>query len=462
MRFSNPTALIALLAALLAVSCSTAKHCAEPQIDMPEQFAADTASVDSVTLADVAWWSVYTDTLLQNLITKTLKNNKDMLIASERVEEMRHLHRMDKADLLPSLSARAGGDHEWENYGGDNPKSMPEPTARLDMAWEIDLWGKLHHATRKGAAEYLASVEARRAMQMSLIANVAKAYFELIALDNQLQIVQQTVETRRVGVQQAKLRFEGGLTSETSYQQAQVELATAAAKIPELKRKITVKESQISLLAGSYPDSIARKASNATIVAGAALPIGLPSSLLLRRPDLRQAEAKLQAAEAAVGIARAERLPKLTINLAAGWENDEFATFLQSPLFYAAGNMMAPVFAFGKRQAKFKAAVATYNQERYNYEKAVLTAFKEVYDAVVSYHSARENTVLMRALKEATDKYVTLAQLQYLNGVIRYIDVLDAHRKDFTAQIDLSNAICEESLAFVALYKALGGGWATE
>ncbi len=443
--------------AATAVSCSPSKHCANPDVDMPETFGLSAS--DSVTIADMEWWKMYSDTLLQNLIHKTLEYNKDMLIASERVEEMRLLHRVKKADLFPSLSARLGNDHEWENYGGDKPVSSPELVARIDFSWEIDLWGTLRWASKKGAAEYLASVEAQRAMQMTLIAEVAKAYFELIALDNQLQIVHQTVTTRKEGVAQAKLRFEGGMTSETSYQQAQVELATAAATIPDLERSIAIKESQISLLCGSYPDSIARRRSKVAAVSEADLPIGIPSYLLQRRPDLRQAEAKLRAAEAAVGIAQADRFPKLVINLAAGFENNEFKTFLQSPLFYAAGNFVAPLFSFGKRKAKFEASIAAYNQEKLAYEKAVLEAFKEVYDAVVTYRSARENTVLMRDLRDATKKYVDLAQLQYLNGVISYIDVLDAHRRYFTSQIGLSNAISSESLAFVSLYKALGGGW---
>ncbi len=450
-----------LLAVFLAISaiisCSPSRHCAKPELNMPDSFTL--MDFDSTTVADMEWWKVYGDTLLQNLINRTLENNKDMLMASEKVAQMRQAKRIAASGMWPSVTAKGGGDHEWENYGGNDPSSAPEPTLRADLAWEIDLWGNLRWAYKKGAAEYLASVEAQRAMRMTLIAEVATAYYELVALDNQLLIVNQTLQTRKEGVAQAKLRFEGGITSETSYQQAQVELATAAAEIPELQRKIAVKESQISLLAGSYPDKVARNKSKVTMLSDSELPVGVPSELLLRRPDLRQAEARLKAAEAAVGVAQADRFPKLVINLAAGFENDEFETFLRSPLFYAAGNIVAPIFSFGKRKAKFDAAVSAYNQEKLAYEKAVLSAFKEVHDAIITYHTARENTVLMRNLREATRKYVDLAQLQYINGVIRYIDVLDAHRKDFTAQIDLSNAISDESLAFVSLYKALGGGW---
>ncbi len=449
--------LVLLLVAALATSCSPTKHLARPELNMPERFTL--AGSDSTTIADMEWWTVYTDTLLQQLIRQTLEHNKDMLMASERVEEMRLLHRVEKANLFPSLGIKAGGDHEWENYGGDAPGSSPELSAKLDLAWEVDLWGSLRWASRKGAAQYLASVEAQRAMRMTLISSVATAYFELVALDRRLQIVHRTLRTRREGVKQAKLRFEGGITSETSYQQAQVELATAAAQIPELERQIAVKESQISLLAGSYPDSVKRQAAGVASLTGDLLPVGVPSELLQRRPDLRQAEARLRAAEAAVGIAHAARFPRFTINLAAGFENDEFNTFLSSPYHYAVGNVVAPLLTFGKRKAKYKAAVAAYNQEKLAYEKAVLTAFKEVHDAVVTYRSARENTIQMENLYQATQKYVDLARLQYINGVILYINVLDAQRRNFSAQISLSDAISAESLAFVALYKALGGGW---
>ncbi len=461
MSKNNKITILTLLLGCLLAACSPAKHCAAPELNLPNTF--DQIERDSITIADLEWWSIYTDTILQNLIHKTLLRNKDMLIAAEKVEEMRHLHRIDRSSLAPSLDLKLGGDHEWTNPGGeggiDALVSDPEITAKLDLAWEIDLWGGLTWKNRQGAAKYLASVEAQRAMRMTLVAEVATAYFQLIALDNQLLIVQQTLKTREESVELAKLRFDGGITSETSYQQAKVELATTAAAIPDLKRKIAIKESQIALLAGSYPTAIERRVSKVSMIKEDELPIGLPAQLVLRRPDLQQAEARLRAAEAAVGVAQANRLPKLTINLAAGLENDEWKAFLRSPLFYTAGNIVAPLFDFGKRKAQFEAAVAVYNQEKLAYEKAVLVAFKEVYDAVVTYRSARENTVLMRNLRDATQKYVDLARLQYMNGVIRYIDVLDAQRKNFTASIDLSNAITQESIAFVSLYKALGGGW---
>lgn len=445
-------------AVALLASCSPAKHCAEPDLALPSTFFAE-EHADTTTLADIQWWNLYSDTLLQNLIMQTLERNKDMQIAYQRVEELRQLHRIAKAGMFPSISAQTGGDHEWTWKDGGSVKSDPEPMLKADISWEVDLWGVFRWSNRKAAAEYLASIESQRAMQMTLIAEVAKSYFELIALDNQLRIVNRTLITREEGVSQARLRFEGGLTSETSYQQAKVELATTASEIPGLRRKIALKESQISLLAGSYPDSVKRSSVAEISMDYEQVPYGIPSGLLKRRPDIRRAEQNLMAAQAAVGVAQAARFPTFTINLSGGFENDDFKAFFQNPILYAAGKLVAPLFSFGKKQAKFKASISAYNQSALEYEKTVMEAFKEVNDAVITYRSAKENTVLKKNLMDATKKYVDLARLQYINGVITYLDVLDAQRKFFSAQVEMSTAICNEYLAIVDLYKVLGGGW---
>ncbi len=442
---------------VLSTACSPAKYCTEPDLSLPASFG--TGQADSTTLADTEWWTIYSDTLLQNLIRQTLEYNKDMLIASERIEEMRHRYRIEKSGLWPSLSARAAGNHEWTDYGGNGTVSDPQIDLKLDVSWEIDLWGNLRWASRKSAAEYLSSIEAKRAMQMTLIAEVATAYFELIALDNELRIVNRTLVTRQEGVHQAKLRLEGGLTSEVPYQQALVELASTASEIPDLKRKIAIKESQICILAGSYPADVERASSLNTAAFEADVPIGVPSYLVRRRPDVRRSEQELIAAMAAVGVAQAERFPKFTINLTAGFENDEFVSFFRSPWFYTAGNLVAPLFSFGKRKARFKAAISRYNQAKLSYEQTVLEAFNEVYDAVISYSTARENYALMKTLRDASMKNEDLARRQYIQGAIDYLNFLDAQRKYFDAQVGLNDAVCGEYLALVTLYKALGGGW---
>ncbi len=448
---------IFILGALLLASCSVQKKCKSPELNLPEQIVA--GHTDSLALSDKKWWEVYQDSTLCVLIDRTLQNNRNMQSAEAYVRQMEQLHRISKTALAPAFGAVAQYERKTTDYSDRPFKEEPKLGLKATMSWELDLWGNLRWSKRKGAAEYLASVEAARAMQMSLIAEVATAYFELVALDHELETVRRTVETREESVRQAKLRFEGGLTSETAYQQAKVEQASASAMIPDLELRIAQKENQISVLAGDYPTRVARSQMDINVVMPDSLPIGLPSTLLQRRPDVRQSEQQLRAAMAAVGMAYADRFPRFTINITGGVENKEIDHLLKAPLTNIVGNIASPLFAFGAKRAKYRAALAAYDQARLGYEQKVLEVFREVNDAVVAYRNMRKTAELKYNLKEAARQYVVLAKLQYINGVIRYIDVLDAQRKFFDAQIEESKAVRNEHLALVGLYKALGGGW---
>lgn len=453
---------ICLLAATVAVlcSCSAVKRCQAPELNLPETISGH---ADSLTVADLAWWEFYGDTTLCRILERTLADNKNIRSAAARVEQMRQLYRVDKAGRLPSLSANALADYETNDYRGEASSRDPQFDLKATLSWEADLWGNLRWAKRKGEAAYAASVEDERAMRMVLVAEAASAYFRLVALDNELSIVRQTLETRREGVAQAKLRFEGGLTSETVYQQAQVEYAATAALIPDLERRIEITENSISLLMGGYPDwKVIRSSMNIGAIRSEDLPVGIPSVLLQRRPDLRASEARLRAALAGVGVAYADRFPRLVFRLTGGLENDDLKGLLRSPFSLAVGTLTAPIFGFGRKKAAYKAAVAVYEQARLDYEQKVLEVFKETDDALVNYRSVREAARLKSDLCEAAQKYVELANLQYRAGSINYIDVLDAQRRYFEARTGLSNAVRDEHLALVQLYKALGGGWRSE
>ncbi|MCM1300397.1 MAG: efflux transporter outer membrane subunit [Alistipes senegalensis] len=447
-------------AAVVLASCSAVKRCQVPELNLPEQIAG---RADSLTVADLKWWEFYGDTTLCRIIERTLADNKNIRSAAARVEQMRQLYRVSKANRLPALSATALGDYETNDYDGGKSSRDPQFDLKATLSWEADLWGNLRWAKRKGQAEYTATVEDERAMRMTLVAETASAYFRLVAFDNELAIVRQTLETRREGVAQAKLRFEGGLTSETVYQQAQVEYATAAALIPDLERRIEITENALSLLMGGYPDwEVVRGTMNVGEIPAEDLPVGIPSVLLQRRPDLRASEARLRAALAGAGVAYADRFPRLMLRLTGGWENDDLKGLLRSPFSYVVGTLTAPIFGFGRKQATYKASLAAYEQARLAYEQKVLEVFKETDDAIVTYRSVRETARLKSDLCDAARKYVDLANLQYRAGSINYIDVLDAQRRYFDAQIGLSNAVRDEHLALVQLYKALGGGWQQE
>lgn len=451
-----------ILAAIIALtSCSGVKNLTPADTSMPETYVPGLGA-DSASIADLTWWEFYADSTLCRIIRRTLDNNRDLLKAAARVEESRALLGVAKANLFPEINGLVGSSYETNNYGGTGTTKDPEYDLKLTVNWEVNLWGSLSWAKKNGAANFAASVEDLRAMRMTLVADVATAYFRLIALDNELAIVRQTLTTREQSLEQARIRFEGGLTSETVYQQAKVEYASAAALVPNLERQITVARNALTMLMGEYPrDIIERDKLTLNVSLPESLPAGLPSSLLERRPDLRAAELRLSAAMANVGMTYANRFPNLRLAFTPGFENDELSKFFASPFTYTIGTITGTIFDFGRKKRKYQASIAAYDQARYDYEKAVITAFTEVNTAIDTYRRVRETSRLRVELRDATVKYVQLAHLQYRAGSLNYIDVLDAQRRYFDAQIGVSNALRDEYLAIINLYKVLGGGWST-
>ena len=446
-----------ILFSLCTVSCQLGKHYARPDLHLPALL--DSTATDTTSIADFRWWELYTDTTLQKLIRETLEHNKDMLTAAARLKEMAAQRRIAYADMFPQVNGRLYTDKEAENYGGDNYKSTPEYTAKFIASWELDLWGNLRWAKDKSMAQFVQAVENRRALQMTLVAQVAQAYFELVALDNELAIVKQTLSAREESVRLARLRFNGGLTSEAVYQQAQVELARTATHVPDLERSIALKENDINFLAGRYPEKVERSHHPQDIRLPETLPAGLPSSLLERRPDVRAAEEALIAANADVGIAYTNLFPRITLTAHYGLESEEFKDFLHSPYHFLSANLLTPLFAMGKNRAALKAKKAAYEQAVHQYEKAVLSAFKDARNAMVEFNKVQDIYDSRLKLEQAARKSTSLTRTQYMNGYISYLDWLDAQRTYLDAQIALSNAVRDKQIAMVQLYKALGGGW---
>lgn len=449
--------ILLILSLSLLSSCKIGKEYTKMKIDMPNTFTNYTD--DTTCWADMKWWEVYADTNLINLIHSTLENNNDMKIAVAKIKELAARKRINYADLFPGINAKAYGQDEGLNYGGDNYSDDIEFGVKATISWELDLWGKLRWANEAGVAEYLSSIEGQRALMMSLVAEVAENYFELVALDNELAIVKQTLQAREEGAKLAKIRFEGGLTSETSYQQAQLEYAKTATLIPSLEKKIAVKENEILRLSGSYPKRVERVNNQKNLNLPDSIPVGLPSDLLERRPDIRMAEQNLIAANAKVGVSYTNMFPRIALTSDLGFETDKFASILSSPMFFIGANILSPVFNMGKNKAKYKAQQAVYEQECYRYEKVVLSAFYDVMNALVEFDKIKEIYDTRMLLEQSAKATMELAQLQYLNGVIGYLDVLDAQRNYFDAQVGLSNAYRDKQITMTKLYKALGGGW---
>lgn len=453
-----------LIALLLLSGCQLGKHYTRPQLDLPTSLQdsahqSDALYTDTTSFADYPWEWLYADTLLQGLIRKTLVYNKDMQMAAARVKELAAMKRIDVANMFPSVGLRAYAEKEADNYGGDHYSPDNQFDLKGVISWELDLWGKLRWARDASLAEFVGSIESRRALQMSLVAQVAQAYFELVALDNELAIVQQTVEARRESLHLVRLRYEGGLISEIPFRQAQVELAKTVTLVPDLERKITLKENELSFLTGEYPHSIRRTPITVDIVLPENLPVGLPSTLLERRPDVRQAEQDLIAANAAVGVAYTSLFPSITLTAYLGAESEELSDILKSPYHLLSGTLLQPIFAMGKNRARLKAKKAACERAAYAYEKAVLSAFKDAYNAITEFNKIKDIYDTRQRLEQSAKSTLELAQLQYVNGAIGYMDLLDAQRTYFDAQLSLSYAIRDKRITMVNLYKALGGGW---
>lgn len=443
---------------LLLFSCKVGQKYKQPDMAMPRTF--DAGNAPEGTAADIGWSTLYTDPVLQNLISKALDNNKDMLVAVARIKEMAANKRISFANLFPEIGGELSGQKEYLNYGGEDAKYTPKLKANLNVSWELDIWGKLRWANEAGVAAYLQTIEAQRALHLTIVSQVAQSYFELRALDRELEIVKQTLEARREGVQFAKLRYEGGLTSEIPYRQSLVELARTETMIPNLENAIKLKENDLFVLVGDFPSGTLGRGEDDLNhqQIPESLPVDLPSSLLKRRPDMIQAEQKLIEANAKVGIAYTDMFPSLSLTGRLGGENGELSDFLKSPTWFISGALTGPIFNMGKNKAKHNAAKAAYEQEVYTYEKSVMQAFKEVNNSVVTFNKMKDVYRSQEALYNSAKSYHELAKLQYVNGAVSYIDVLDAQRQFFDAEIAMNKAVLNELTSVVALYKALGGG----
>lgn len=461
MRTFKYSIIIICVPVLLFSSCKIGREFSRvEQADMPAHFYSKKESQQpELSVEDIGWSTLYEDTVLQNLIDRALENNKDMLIAAARIKEMMANKRIRFASMLPGVSLEAGGQKEMLNYGGEGEKYNSEFRANMSVGWEVDVWGNLRWQNDAAVAAYMQSVEAQRALHLTIVAQVAQEYFELRALDRQLTIVRQTLISREQGVQFAKLRYEGGLTSEIPYRQSLVELARTETMLPDIENEIKLKENNLAILVGDFPSSfIPRGQRIDEIDFPSELPVDLPSSLLRRRPDILQAEQQLVESNARVGAALTDIFPKLALTGRLGGENDELSNFLKSPTWFISGFLTGPIFNFGKNKARHSAAQAAYEAEVHEYEKTVLNVFAEVNNAISSLEKAKTMRLSHQKLYDSANSYHQLAQLQYINGVVSFLDVLDSQRQLFDAEIALNDATLNELIATVNMYKALGGG----
>jgi multidrug efflux system outer membrane protein len=346
---------------------------------------------------------------------------------------------------------------------GVNP-DMDVYRTNLDLSFEIDLWGRLRRATEAARAELLASEEAQHTVTMTLVSDVAQAYFELLELDREAEIDRRTLESRRNSLSLVSYRYDGGLASELDVKRAEEELAATAAAVPDVERQIAQAENRLSILLGKNPGQIARGASLDNQVMPPEVPAGLPSALLERRPDVLGAEQQLVAANARIGAAKAEFFPQISLTGAFGTESVSLSDFFTGPsrAWQAGPTVALPIFHGGRLSANLHATEARDQQAVIRYRQSIQQAFKEVEDALIFHSKARQIHIERERRVSAARQALALADLRYANGISSYLDVLDTQRQLFSAETDLAQISRDQLISVVQLYKALGGGWETQ
>lgn len=457
--------LLAVSLALLVSGCTLGPDHQRPEVPTPESWR-EIPQAEAESLANTAWWELFDDPKLQELIRLALVENRDMKIAVERVEEARARYGFAKADLWPKfdLTGSAGKVHLSENSlnfptGGGLERESHALSA--DVSWELDFFGRLRRTSEAQQALFWGTEEARRSAILTLIGDVARAYFELRDLDLRLEVSRRTIESRREYLQFAKDRFEGGITPEIDYRQAEAELRRVETVTFDLERLIALKENELSVLVGRNPGPVLRGRVAGDQKTPGVVPSGLPSELLERRPDVREAEHALASATANIGAAKALLFPRIALTGSFGGASDDLDTLFDAPskAWSLLGGLLQPLFHFGQNRRRVEVTESQQRQALYAYERTVLEAFRETEDSLISYRKTGEQREAQASRVRAERKVLELAELRYRGGVAAYLEVLDAQRSLFSAEIEEAQAIGNNLVSLVRLYKSLGGGW---
>jgi outer membrane protein, multidrug efflux system len=468
----RPLSAVVAFAALLVGGCRLGPNYSRPAVPTPPTWR-EIPTAEAESLANLPWWEVFDDPVLQELVRIALVENKDLKIAVERIEEARARYGFTKADIWPHVDLRGTAGRLRFNSGslihtpeGDvetanDATETPIFSVTADVSWEIDLFGRIRRATESQKALFLGTQEARRGAVLTLVADVARAYLELRDLDRRLAIARRTIETRRENVQFAKDRFEGGLTPELDVRQADAELHRVLVVDFDLQRLIALKENELSVLLGRNPGPIVRGRAIEEQKVPASVPAGLPSALLDRRPDVREAEQTLAANTANIGEAKALLFPRIALTGSFGFTSTDLDMLFEGPSksWNIIGNLLQPIFNAGKNKRRVEITESRQRQTLYAYERAILQAFRETEDSLVTYRLTGEQRAAQAVRVEAERKVVEMAELRYKGGVSAYLEVLDAQRSLFDAELDEAATVGTHLVSLVRLYKALGGGW---
>jgi outer membrane protein, multidrug efflux system len=459
--------LIALsLVMLLTSGCAVGPNYKRPRVDVPGTYRGavpqEAPQPAAESLGDQKWWEVFQDKQLQDLIHTALQQNYDVRIAATRILEARAQVGIVRADQLPTISA--GAQAVNERYPRVKLYPQYETSANqvdLSLAWELDFWGKYRRATESARANLLATEWARKEVIDTLVSDVASAYFQLRELDLELEISRRTLASRKNSLQLTQTLANGGATSMLDVRQAEQLVFTAAETIPDLERQIEQQENFISTLLGNNPGPIARGMKLTEQPHAPDVPAGLPSSLLERRPDIREAEAQLIAANAQIGVAKADYFPQINLTATGGYQSSALTSLFTGPagLWSFGGSLVQPIFEGGRIRSNVRFTEARQQEAALVYQQTIQQAFRGVSDALVGYSKDREFREQQEQLTFSAQDAARLSETRYRGGATSYLEVLTNETNYFDAELGLAQAQLNELVALVRIYRNLGGGW---
>ena len=457
---------VAVVTAVFLGGCAIGSNYKRPTVPEPPTFRGQ-AAAEAASFADAPWWDAFQDPTLKGLIQEALQNNYDVGIAAARVQEARASLMQARSDYFPSLDYGASAGRSRVPLGG---LSFPGGTDHrtddsfagfMTMSWELDIWGRVRRSNEAARATLFATEDARRGVWLTLVSDLAQVYFELLALDVQLQIAHGSTQAYQSTYELFQDRFNLGVASRLETARALGALGNARARIPQLESEIVAKENQISILLGREPGPIPRGKPMYEQVIVPVVPAGLPSALLERRPDLRQAEEQLVAANARIGVAKAEFFPKLSLTALFGAASPELSALTGggATVWAVSGMISGPLFNAGRTRGTYRASIARAEQARLQYAQAALTALREVSDALTALSKLHDAEAEQETAVQALAAAVQQATDRYRQGLASYYEVLEAQQQLYPAQTTLAQIRGNRLLAYAELYKALGGGW---
>ncbi|MFZ0880814.1 MAG: efflux transporter outer membrane subunit [Candidatus Acidiferrales bacterium] len=457
--------IVAMMTSVLVAGCAVGPNYHRPDVQTPTAFRDlsenPQAQAQAASYADLPWWQVFQDPQLQELIRTALKQNYDLQIATERINAGRAQLAIARSSLFPQIQGNGNFIGGKENNFQTNYNFL---TLTADAAFQLDFFGKLRRATEASRAQLLATEDARQTVILTLVSDVASDYFALLQLDLRLQITRETVNTQQDSVKLTNLRLEHGVATKLDVLQAQQVLDSANAQIPDLERQIAQEENAISILLGNYPEAVPRGRPLVEQALPPEVPPGLPSSLIERRPDIREAEQALVAANAEIGVAKAQFFPQISLTGSGGGSfgrSSAFSGLMSSQLgIWSYGAQVSqPIFTGGALHGNLKLAESQHQQALIAYRQSIQSAFGDVSDALIGYQKFHQVRVRQEETVADLRESVRLSNLRYTGGTTTYLEVLDGQRSLFSAELTLADARGTEYQSLVQLYRALGGGW---